>query len=289
MTKVEPTCTTKLIDLPHGVILHTERHRVGTDAPSMTVVCIHGLGSTSTAFYPIIKHILTALPAAHLIAYDWAGSGSSPRPSSVSDRTVADHVSDLDALIGAEAPSGPLVILAHSAGTHLASRWLLTPSPHVTRVTHAIYLGGPINIPLSPEVTTMQLDLATTIAAGGPAAVVDSLAPMLLGATSMVERPVAVTALRAIMLAQSAEGYAAAIRAFSKNMGEGDAPVDWAAIRDKVKILVVAGEEDVLLGQTEVAGFLERAVVKKIARAGHTLTLEAPEETAKMIVEFLQN
>ncbi|KAM5539254.1 hypothetical protein V8D89_007127 [Ganoderma adspersum] len=275
MSKVDIECTTKLVEVPYGVKLHTERYRH-----------FHQLLS-------LIKPILTALPTAHLLTYDWAGSGSSPRPPSASDHAVSDHVSDLDALISAEAPSGPLVILAHSAGTHIASHWLLTgtPSAHadVARVTHVIYLGGPVNPPLSPEVTMMQLDLAATITTGGPAAVVDALAPMLLGATSMAERPLAVAALRAITLAQSAEGYATAIRALSKDMGGGGAPIDWAAIQDKVKVLAVAGEEDVLLDRADIARFLNRAVVKKIARAGHTLTLEAREETAKIIVEFLQD
>lgn len=51
----------------------------------------------------------------------------------------------------------------------------------------------------------MQLQLAAAIEAGGPTAAIDGLVPMPLGATSMVERPLAVAALRAVTLAQDAE------------------------------------------------------------------------------------
>lgn len=64
----------------------------------------------------------------------------------------------------------------------------------------------------------MQLQLAAAIAEMGPTAVVDDLMPMLLGATSMAERPLAVAALRAVTLAQDAKGYAAGIRALSRDI-----------------------------------------------------------------------
>ncbi len=110
----------------------------------------------------------------------------------------------------------------------------------------------------------MQLGLAATIAAGGPAAVVDRLVPVLLGTTSHS----AVAALRAVTLAQSAEGHSTAMRALSKDMGGDGTPIGRNAIRDRMKVLAVARDEDVLVGGADIAGFLDRAVVKKIARAG---------------------
>ena len=70
MTAVEPKCTTKFVELLNGVTLYTERHHLGATAPSTTILCVHGRGSSSTTFYPIIKPILATLPTAHLLAYD---------------------------------------------------------------------------------------------------------------------------------------------------------------------------------------------------------------------------
>ena len=272
MSTVEVKSTTKLSSLPNGTTLLTQRYQVETEneIPSATIVCIHGLGSTSTTFYPIIPPLLTAFPTAHVLAYDWAGSGASPLPTArgSSHQTVSDHVADLDALISTEAPSGPLVVLAHSAGTLLASRWLLTSSAHVARVTHVVYLGGPIDVPVPASVTEMQVNMAAAIAAGGPAAVVDSLTPTLLGKTSVAERPVAVAALRAVTLSQSAEGYAGAIRAFSEDLREGAELIDWDAIQRKAKVLAVVGEEDVIVSGKDVAALLDRSTVQTILRAG---------------------
>lgn len=81
MTTLEPKCTTNFTELHNGVTLYTERHHLSACiAPSATILCIHGLGSSSTKFYPVIKPTLAALPTAHLLAYDRAGLGSSPTP-----------------------------------------------------------------------------------------------------------------------------------------------------------------------------------------------------------------
>ena len=45
---------------------------------------------------------------------------------------------------------------------------------------------------------------------------------------------------------------------------------DWAVIQDRAKVrpIDIAGKEDALLGEADVGGFLDRAVMKEIARAG---------------------
>ena len=233
----------------------------------LTFICVHGLGSTSTTFFPIIEPILSHFPTAHILAYDWAGSGSSPLPTA--PYPVSAHVADLDALIAAEAPSGALVLLAHSAGTVLGARWLLAGSPRATaRVTHVAFLGGPIDPPVAPAVTAMQRELVATVAAAGPGAIVGRLMGMLLGATTLQERPLAVGILRAVTLAQSAEGYAAAIRAFSQDVSTEGERIDWVEIQERWRVIVVNGEEDVMVVPADVAKFLNKCPNMTIERAG---------------------
>ncbi len=69
-------------------------------------------------------------------------------------------LADLDALLAVETPTGPLVIAAHSAGTILATRWLLKASPAVQRVTRVIFIGGPPESPVPPKQSEMRLQMA---------------------------------------------------------------------------------------------------------------------------------
>ncbi|KAI0749273.1 Alpha/Beta hydrolase protein [Daedaleopsis nitida] len=259
--------TYKLVDLPTGVKVYTERwHHAGIDLPTETIVCVHGLGSTSTTFFPFIKPLLTLLPTAHILLYDWACSGSSPLSLAHVTRTVSDLVADLDALVTAQVPTGRLSIVAHSAGTLLATRWLgaqAAPSA-LARVSHVVFTGGPLNPPVASALTDMQESMAAVVAAG---------------------RPLVVGMLRAITLAQGAAGYAAAIRAFARDLadgpeGESGGKVDWEAVRRRARVLVVNGEEDgMLAGWTSQASCMDRL----------TLTLEAPEEFAQIVAEFLND
>ncbi|RPD72462.1 alpha/beta-hydrolase [Lentinus tigrinus ALCF2SS1-7] len=286
MTNVQFKTAYKFLDTPHGTKLYTERWSAGTDTPSQTIILVHGMGSNASVFFPFIKSLLSLIPTAHVIAYDWPGSGQSLLPA-LSALEVPSFISDLDALIAAEASTGPISIVAHSAGTVVASRYVLTASPHVVRVSHIVYLGGPINPPFPAEVTAMQEQMAALIVSRGPSVVVDNVLPMLVGKTTMAERPVAVGFVRAITLSQSAAGYAGTIMAFRRDVGEGGKAIDWAAIQKKAKVLAVYGDEDVMVLGANIAGFLDQSPVKVFERVGHTLTVEAPEETAKVVAEFM--
>lgn len=267
MSHLQLKTTYKFLNTPHGTKLYTERWSAGADTPSQTIILIHGMGSSASLFYPFIKPLLALIPNAHVIAYDWPGSGQSPLPAS-SALEVPAFISDLDALIAAEASTGPIGIVAHSAGTVVASRYVLTASPHTARISHIAYLGGPINPPFPPEVTAMQEQMAALIASGGPSVVVDDVLPMLVGKTTIAERPVAAGFVRAVTLSQSAAGYSGTILGFKKNVGSGSEPIDWATIQQKVKVLAVYGDEDLMVVGANIAGFLDKSPVKILKRVG---------------------
>ncbi|EIW57146.1 uncharacterized protein TRAVEDRAFT_48197 [Trametes versicolor FP-101664 SS1] len=127
MSAGEPQAVTKLLEVSTGAKLYTECWQIaGAAQPTQTIVCIHGLGSSSAVFYPVVKPLLSSFPDAHILAYDRAGSGLSPLPDYGNVPLSLSHMLvDLDALVSVEAPTGPLVIVAHSAGIIVTTRWLL--------------------------------------------------------------------------------------------------------------------------------------------------------------------
>ncbi|KAI9061204.1 alpha/beta-hydrolase [Trametes sanguinea] len=215
-----PQGTSRFITFSTRSTLYTERWHVGAESPTLTVVCIHGLGGSSHIFYPTIQPLLSLLPHAHVLAYDRAGSALSPLPDHGGTPMSAAHMlADLDALLAIEAPTGPLVVVAHSAGTMLAARWLLTASPAVKRVTHVIFIGGPIAVPAPVEESEMRKRLAEVVESSGPCAILDSmLLPLLLGKTSIASRPLAVALVRTIGMHQDG------VRRFNSRLRQGRRP-----------------------------------------------------------------
>lgn len=270
MSDVEPQAVTKFIQLPTGSKLYTERwHLASADQPSQTLICIHGLGASSGIFHPSFKPLLSLLPSAHILAYDRAGSGLSPLPDYGDTPLSLSHMlAELDALVASEVPTGPIVLVAHSAGTVLAARWLLTLSPALERVTHVIFLGGPIDVPAPPEQSEMRLRMAIILETAGPTATTDGALPLLLGKTSMSQRPLAVALLRAITISQDGAAFAAAVRAFDRDISSEGKTIDWEAIQKRFKVLAICGDEDVLVSASDVARYLDRSPVRTLSGVG---------------------
>src|SRR5690242_3501037 len=111
---------TALVVADDGVLLSVEE--VGpTDAP-LTVVFVHGY-SLSMASWTFQRQALGAelatangsRPTARLVFYDQRGHGSSAR-GPAEHATVEQLGRDLDAVLTARAPRGPVVLVGHSMG-----------------------------------------------------------------------------------------------------------------------------------------------------------------------------
>jgi 3-oxoadipate enol-lactonase len=123
------------------------------------------------------------------------------------------------------------------------------------------------------------------VMAEGVGAVADQMLPKLLGATAQLEQPDLTEAVRTIILRNSPEAVAAAIRAMKTRP---DSTPDLAAIT--CPALIICGTEDVLTPSTESAAMadaLPSAQAVFIPKAGHLSNLEAPLAFNEALNTFL--
>jgi pimeloyl-ACP methyl ester carboxylesterase len=121
----------------------------------------------------------------------------------------------------------------------------------------------------------------------GPAEVVEAMLPRLLGETTKRDNPIAVNALRTIMLRSSGEGIAAVQRGMA---GRPDSTETLSTIT--VPTLVFGGEEDILCpieGMEAMAGRIRYAEFHRISHAGHLASYENPDAVLRIVRPFLEN
>jgi pimeloyl-ACP methyl ester carboxylesterase len=103
-----------------------------------TVILIHGLGSSSSYFLPVIPHLL---PSIRCIAVDIAGSGLSGLGES--EQTIDSIVDDVISLLDALDIKDTVTIVGHSMGGIVASCFA---AGHKNRVNGVVLIG-----PVSPN------------------------------------------------------------------------------------------------------------------------------------------
>lgn len=99
-----------------GVRLHVEVDEPGprdpAEAPAMTVVLVHGYGLSSQSWH---FQRLALRGRYRVLTYDQRGHGRSD-PGPAGSSRITRLGADLDAVLQAHAPEGPLVLLGHSMG-----------------------------------------------------------------------------------------------------------------------------------------------------------------------------
>ncbi|NQX13279.1 alpha/beta hydrolase [Microbacteriaceae bacterium VKM Ac-2855] len=109
-----------------------------TDAP--VVVMIHGIASSSATF----SFVIPLLEKTHrVIAVDLLGFGGSPRPANA-EYTLDEHVSAIAATIRHLRLDRPFVLVGHSLGALIGSRYAATHAEHLSKlvlVSPPIYLA----------------------------------------------------------------------------------------------------------------------------------------------------
>ena len=112
------------------------------------VILVHGIASTSATFHKVVPLLA---PRHRVIAIDILGHGASPAPPD-SEYTLDEHVAALAATIRSLRLREPFVLVGHSLGSLIATRyaaerrWFSSPG---TRVSRLVLVGPPIY--LSPS------------------------------------------------------------------------------------------------------------------------------------------
>ena len=95
-----------------------------TGEPKLTVVFLHGIAADTSSFEGLLAHLLreASMKEMRMVAFDWLGAGK----SYTSDELNYDYKEQLEALknsINTLDVKGPLILVAHSMGTMLATRF----------------------------------------------------------------------------------------------------------------------------------------------------------------------
>ena len=101
------------------------------------VILVHGIASSSITFQELVPH----LSQAHrVIAVDILGFGGSPHPEKA-QYTIDDHVRSLDATIRSLRLRAPFVLVGHSLGSLISSRYA---AEHPSSVAKLVLVSPPV-------------------------------------------------------------------------------------------------------------------------------------------------
>jgi pimeloyl-ACP methyl ester carboxylesterase len=214
---------------------------------------------------------------ARLVTPDLPGFGSAP-PAAASDLDLAAEtvLATLDRL-GAERA----IVGGCSMGGYVAMA-LLRRAP--SRVSGLILVNTKASADTEPA-RANRFAMADRASAEGIGWLADEMRTTLLGATTLAERPEVEARLRVLIADQSPAAVAWAQRAMAAR------PDSFDVLRVAgLPALVVRGVEDTLIPGEEAAALvsaLPESTFVELPEAGHLAPLEAPEEVAAALRDWL--
>lgn len=195
------------------------------------VIFIHGLGGSSTYFYPLVAK-LQSTHALHLL--DLEGHGLSPT-SAQSELSIASFAEDVYQMAQANSVHKAATVIAHSMGCLVALKLALQ---HPQLVSKLILMGPPPS-PLPEQGSKGAYARAALVRKQGMLAVVDAIAGAGTSSHVQENKPLSVAAVRMSLLGQDAEGYAKACMALA---GSANETLD--AKRLTCSLFILTGAED---------------------------------------------
>jgi pimeloyl-ACP methyl ester carboxylesterase len=228
-----------------------------------TVLCLHGIGSSSAAFAPQIEALDEEL---RFLAWDAPGYAASADPDAAMD---LDGYADAAAAVARERAAGPVHVLGVSWGGVIATRLALR---HPDLVRSLILADSSRGSALSPEQAAAMRSRADELHRLGSGEFAKVRGPRLVTSAAsgeLVDHVVA-TMREAVRL----PGYAHAV----ESMAATDHTDELSSVR--VPTLVLCGDGDTVTGVSEsqaLAGGIRDAVFVTLHGAGHLANQEAPE------------
>lgn len=228
-----------------------------------TVLCLHGIGSSSAAFAPQIEALDQEL---RFLAWDAPGYAASADPEGSID---LDGYADAAAAVARERVTGPVHVLGVSWGGVIATRLALR---HPELVRSLILADSSRGSGQSPEQAAAMRSRTDELHRLGPDEFAKERAPRLVtpAASAELVDHVMATMRGAVRL----PGYAHA----AESMAATDHTDELSAVR--VPTLVLCGDGDTVTGVSEsqaLAGGIRDAVFVTLHGAGHLANQETPE------------
>jgi pimeloyl-ACP methyl ester carboxylesterase len=236
------------------------------------VVLVHGLGGSSNTFQPlmpVLRNFAVYRP-------DMPGSGRSPVP--IEAQSVASFA---EAIVNGLREIG--VASAHFGGHSLGTLVCQHIAVHMHDCVRSLVLFGAITQP--PDAARNGLiSRAATARNGAMDVIADQIIANTLSPSTHHDKPAAVAFVRESLMRQPPEGYAKSCEALSKAQAF---PVE----RIEVPVLLVAGDTDPVAPPSMATALKDRmpnAKMVLLERSGHWIPIEKPEESSRLIAEFLQ-
>lgn len=239
-----------------------------------TVLCLHGIGSSSAAFTPQVDELGGEL---RFLAWDAPGYAASGDPEGPLD---LDGYADAAAAVVRDRADGPVHVLGVSWGGVIAIRLALR---HPDLVRSLVLADSSRGSGQSPEQAAAMHDRAAELDRVGAADFASARGPRLVtpeAPRELVDRVVS-TMREAVRL--PGYGYAAA------SMAATDLSAELADVRSPT--LVLCGDADTVTGIPEsqaLAGGIRDAVFVTVHGAGHLANQEAPEAFNAWLSGFVQ-
>src|SRR5262245_237905 len=246
---------------------------VEIDGSGEAVLMIHGLGGTSNVWTPV----LPAVARLRSVRPDLPGSGRSHRVAGpLSIERFVQAMQRVCAALGLDR----VHVAAHSLGTIVALHLAVT-SPRLVR---SLALFGPLLCPPDPARTAIRArgEKARAEGEAGMQAIADQLVQSAISTETRIRRPVAVAAVRELVMRQCPEGYARSCDALADAQ-----PADVSGI--ECPTLLVTGDEDTIAPAQAVRHIGDRirgARVTVLVRCGHWTMMEKHEECDDLLRRF---
>jgi len=242
-----------------------------------SIIFIHGLGSSSESFTPLIADLsLAKTHSLHLL--DMEGHGLSPTlaTSVISISSYADDFQSLTYFASIENAT----IIAHGMGCLVAMNF----ATRFPNLVEKLILLGPPPSPLPPNDQAGYLARAAAVRSSGIISIVDAVVNAGTSETTKSSNSLAVAAIRMSLLGQDPEGYAKGCTALASAVGT--IPIE----EIKVPTLIITGDQDKLAPPAiceSYAGQIKVATLEVLPNVGHWHVFEDVHGVSAAVKSFL--
>jgi 3-oxoadipate enol-lactonase len=262
------------VALPDGAWLAYEVH--GAEHQGVPALLLRPLVGAMALWGPFLDALAARL---RVVVFDPRGTGaSSDAPFDATTRDLA-----LDAVAVLDAAREPVAhVFGISFGAMVAT-WLAVDAPHrVARLCLAS--AGPTGVALTPTGLARGAEMVAALLAPGVDAGA-ALAGAVLSRDVRANDPAKVAAVEAV----AADDPTDRVEVVKHALAAARHDAREALPRIAARTLVLSGDHDELIGDAptrELAAAIPGARHEVIADAGHDMTLEQPEDTARRVADF---